>query len=430
MATLMSAPPTSRVGRYPKHTFAIQSLPYTAQPFCIAPVLPGETMQNLKFEARVVTDPVLSPLIGWKKEYYFFYVRITDLLNDQIRDMFVDPANVDLSATLGIAANDQAFYTAKGGIDYLKRCLKMIWKHYFSDEDDVYEDYDVAATASQNGVPFVQIRDRFWMDSITDKDDMPVGIDPGTAATIEQLEAAQAAFEQLRALGLANMTYEDFLRSYGIAVPGKDENKPELLARFSDFQYPSNTVNPANGAPSSAVSWVFNNNVRDPKFIKEPGFIVGVSIARPKVYFGGLAGGLAAHLSRAWDWVPNYLNEANPDPMVWTSLKKFAADAGPLGDRTTATDAYYVDMRDLLLYGDQFQNRTAFNPVPATVGAQNLFPLPPGDQHDKHKYPNEAMVKALFVDATNNTFVREDGYVSLSIKGRQIDYTQGNIAQM
>lgn len=429
---LMSAPPTGRVGRYPKHTFQIAELAYTLQPFMIAPVLPGETMQNLKYEARIVTDPIKNSIIGWKKEIYFFYVRVSDLLNDSIRDMFVDPANTDLAGSLGIGANDTAFYTAKGGVDYLKRCTQSVWKHYFSDEGDVYTTYDVATYTNQIGVPFVQIRDRFWLDSITDEDVMPVGADPTTATTMEQLAAMEAAYEQLLSLGLANMTYEDFLRSYGIRVPNAEEHKPEMLARFSDFQYPSNTINPATGAPTSAVSWVFNNSVRDPKMFREPGFVVGYSVTRPKVYYGGLAGSLAAHLTRAWDWVPNYLNENNPDPMPFTSIKKFASDTGPLGDRTSATDGYYVDMRDLLLYGDQFQNVAAFNAAPANVGTNNIVALPPGDDHHLYKYPTEAMAKALFVDDTDDATgaftIRSDGYVSLSIKGKQIDYTMGNIA--
>ena len=64
--------------------------------------------------------------------------------------------------------------------------------------------------------------------------------------------------------------------------------------------------------------------------------------------------------------------------MPFTSLKKFTADTGPLGDRTTATDGYFVDMRDLFLYGDQFQNMAAFNAVPANVANINGFALPPG----------------------------------------------------
>ena len=62
MRTLLSAPPTDRVGRYPKHTFQVKELAFTAQPFMLARVLPGETLQNIFFEARVITDPILNSL--------------------------------------------------------------------------------------------------------------------------------------------------------------------------------------------------------------------------------------------------------------------------------------------------------------------------------------------------------------------------------
>lgn len=432
--TLMSAPPTNRVTRSPKHPFQTVELPYTLQPIMFAPVMPGETLTNMYFESRVVSDPIKNPLIGWKKEYYFFYVKVTDLLDDAIRDMFIDPANTDLSATMGRASNSTPFYSAKGAVNYAVLALAKVWQHWFSDQDDVLSDYDVATATRQIGVPFVQIRDRFWLDSITDEDNMPLGADPGTATTMEQLDALDAAYRQLQSLGIANMTYEDWLRSQGIAIPNKDENKPERIAYFSDFQYPSNTINPSNGTPTSAVSYVFKNSVRDPKFFKEPGFIIGLSVSRPKVYFGNLAGNLAGFLSRAWDWSPNYLMEDNPSPMPWTALKKFAADTGPLGDYTAAGDGYWLDMRDLFLHGDQFQNVHAWDPAGTnTDGSFNMFALPPTDDHHKHRYPTEAMVKALFVDATDDAegafWVKQDGFVDLSIKGMQVDYTQGNIAQ-
>lgn len=411
--------PTSRVGRYPKHPFMTKEIPFTAQPFMIAPVLPGETLKNLYFESRVITDPIKNAIIGWKKEYYFFYVPVTLLLVDAIREMFIDPLNVDISATLGVAASSGPYYTAKGGVDYLKRCVQSIVEAHFRDEGETFAD---AVTA--DGVPMVQIRDRLWLDSITDKDDAPLATDPGatgdTPTNMEQLQALYEAYDQLRQIGVADMSYEDFIRSYGIAVPEVvDEKKPELLARYSDFQYPSNAIDPTNGAPSSAVSWVFKNGKRDPKFFKEPGFIVGLSITRPKIYFGGLAGNLSAHLTRAWDWIPNYLNENSIIPLPETAFKKFAADGGPLGDRATATDSYWVEMRDLFLHGDQFQNMRpwADNGALTDDFGNHLLALPPGNDHQMYKYPTEAMAKGFFVTAGTN-HVRQDGYVSLQIQGK------------
>lgn len=415
---MQQAAPTDRVGRYPKHSFQTQEIPFTLCPVMIAPVLPGETLKNLYFETRAVSDPVRNPRIGWKKEYYFFYVRITDLLVDAIRDMFVDPANTDLSATLGNGANDGTYYTAKGSINYMKRCTEKVMQWYFADEDQAL------TYSALTGHPYVQIRDTYWMDSLTDKDLMPQGPAINTATTAGDLDRLMDAFEQLRALGIANMSYEDFLRSYGIAIPSKDENKPELLARFSDFQYPSNTITPGSGATTSALSWVFKNGHKDPKFFKEPGFICGFSVTRPKVYFGGLVGNMAGFMSRAWDWMPGYLS-AVPE----TSLKYFGGDTGPLGDRLTAPDAYWADMRDLLLYGDQFQNVYGFaaNTNPSVDGYTHMLPLPDGATFNR-KVPNDAMMQALFVTGATQYYVRQDGVCSLSIVGSQRDMTVGNLA--
>lgn len=418
MNTLMTAPPTGRVGRYPKHNFQIKEQVFTAQPFMIAPVLPGETLESLFFESRVVTDPIKNSIIGWKKQYYYFYVRITDLLNDTIRDMFIDPDNVDLTATLGIVANNTPNYTAKGGIDYVDRCMKRIVEEYFRDEGTT-----AASETNADGTYRVQHRTENFLDSLTDKDDLPEGAAIAGATDMADLDRLMDAFNHLRALGVANMTYEDFLRSYGISIPKKDENKPEMLASFSDFQYPSNTVNSSTGIPVSAVSWVFKNGHRKPKFFKEPGFIIGVSVTRPKIYFAGLAGNMAAHMGRAWDWMPNYLAE-----LPETKLKQFAAGAGPLGDRTTDTDLYWLDMADLLMHGDQFQNVLPFAVVPATDGTTHMAALP--SQTLTWRYPSEQFGKDIFATPASAFYVRSDGYVSLGIKGKQIDHTQGNFAEI
>lgn len=432
--TLLSAPPTGRVGRYPKHPFNVKGLPYTLTPCGLARVLPGETLQNIYMESRLVTDPIANKLSPWALEYFVFYCRVTDLLNDSIRDMFIDPDNVDLTATLGIASRDQAWNTAKGGIDYLKRCTQRVWEEYFSDEGDTFASHLVSGVdASVNGHPIIPFRDLFWMDSITEVGDMPDGGAISGATNADDLEALMNAFEHLRALGIANMTYEDFLRSYGMAIPNKDENKPELIAHWKDSQYPTNTVTEGTGAVTSAVSAVFKNSMRDPKMFKEPGFLVMYQVVRPKLFYTGMVGSLAAHAGRAWDWVPNYLYEASAQPMPETALKTFAADTGPLGDRLTATDPYIVDMHDDLIHGDQFTNRNTFADganiadIPGYHGLDK--PASASIGNETMRYPTSADMTGLFVTAAD-CYAVADGFFSLSIKGRQVDYTQGNLAQI
>lgn len=423
LKTLLSANPSDRPGRYPKHTWQTAQEPFSINPFMIAPVLPGETLQSLFFESRVVTDPIKSPLIGWKHSYFYFYVRISDLLVDAMKAMFVDATNTDISATLGIANNDLQWYTAKGGVDFAKRAYQKITEHFFRDEGEAWNNKVDAA-----GYAFAQIREQTFLDSITLNASMPTGGNPSTTTDMQTLEQLMVAFESLRALNLSKMDFNDFLKSYGISIPDKDDDKPELLCQFSDFTYPSNTVDPTSGVPTSACSWVFKNGNRDPKFFKEPGFIIGVSVTRPKVYFGGLAGNMSAHMTRAWDWVPNYLKEF-PE----TRYKKFAAGTGPLGDRLNDVGVYWLDMTDLLTKGDQWQNVVPFpantaNPV--DTGVSNMAALP--DAALNWKYPTEAFVASLFKSGSLK-WVRQDGYTSLGIKSSASspirDLSVGHIAE-
>lgn len=410
--------PQTRKGRYPSHDFNFRSIPFVAQPFLIAPMMVGETLTNIYMESRCVSQPILNPIIGWKQTYYFYTVRMTDLLLDAARDMFVDPTNTDLAATLGVAANDQQFYTAKGSLDYARLAYRKVIEHYMRDQDELWNAHQTA-----DGRAIVQFRKDMFLDSLTDKDLMPEGATIASAVDMGDLERLMTAFEQLRAMGIANMTYEDWLRTNGINIPKKDENKPEFIASFSDWTYPSNTIDPTNGTPRSAVSYVFKEGKRGRWFMKEPSFLIGISVARPKVYYSGLAGNAAGFLSRSWDWSPNYLY-GSPE----TTLKNFAGDTGPLGDRTTAPDGYFLDMRDIFLYGDQWQNHTPFAVVPVDVPAEHMIALPTGDTF-KWKYPTEAQCKMFFVDAVNNAFLKHDGVCSLSVDGHMVDHTVGNLAE-
>ncbi len=401
---------TDRIGRYPKHTFMMQSKPFSVTPIGIAPVLPGETLKSLFMESRVITDPIQNPIIGWKKEYFFFYVKATQLLGDAIRNMFVDlDDNSDLALTNGLVANSQAYYSAKGSVNYMELALKACVNAYFRDEGELWSNKPLI-----NGYPSAQIRENSWLDSLIDKDDVPEGTQIDAASDSGDMERLLTAFEQLRAMGLANITYDEYLASFGIKVDEDKVDRPTLLMHVTDFQYPSNTVDPITGTPTSAVSWVFRQGENKKRtFFREPGFIVGITVTRPKIYFTGLAGSLASHMTRAWDWMPALLEQ-----MPSSSLRKFDIATGPLGDRVTDTDAYFVDMRDLLIHGDQFHNRRAFDVIDDP--ALNGLALP--DLALNWRYPTEGQANSLF-KAAATSFLREDGYFSLSLMGKQRDST-------
>jgi len=217
-------------------------------------------------------------------------------------------------------------------------------------------------------------------------------------------------WEFMRANALTNMSYEDFLATYGVRKSTVEIHRPELLRYVREWSYPTNPVNPSDGNPASAVSWAIAERADKDRFFKESGFIFGVTVARPKVYIDQ-KGSAADYLNTAFSWLPAMMKD---DP--YTSLREFADETGPL--RST-TNGYWIDFRDLFLYGEQFTNVD----VQTRNDEVNSVALPTAGLVNQG-YPTDAMSKLFFVDAEGTkTHIREDGVVSLSILGRQVDYT-------
>lgn len=402
--SLASVPQMARRNRSPEHVFQLRHRPYQIQPFLIAPVLPGETLKNGLMQARVVTDPIKNPLIGWHVEYYFFYVKHRDMPNSATWQTMVMQADYDTSAR-NVAAKVEHYHYATS-IDWVAECLEPVTNHYFRGFGETM------ATASIGNLPAAAINRDSWMDSLIDETLLPEGGDPQTTPDgAEDLNRLMLMYEHLRAMKLYEGTYEDWLKSYGVRpaaveVPGK----PELIRYVKDWSYPSNTVDPTSGTPSSAVSWAVQERFDKDRFFKEPGFIFGVTIARPKVYFGKQKGYAASMMNDAFSWLPAVLRD-----QAAVSLKEFAAAAGPLQGNTT--NGYWVDVRDLFIYGDQFVN------FALTETDAGLMALPTTAL--QKRYPSSADVDALFKSASPANQVRQDGVCRLTVASQDaaVDYT-------
>ena len=106
-AAVSNLQPVGRMGRVmrsPRHSFIVEHRPFEITPFFIAPVLPGETLKNLLWQARAVTKPIKQPLVGWWLEYYMFYVKMRDLTDrDTLTAMLLDPAPPSAKMTRRLA---------------------------------------------------------------------------------------------------------------------------------------------------------------------------------------------------------------------------------------------------------------------------------------------------------------------------------------
>lgn len=411
-----------RVNRSPRHTFNLWQRPFSIQPFMIAPVLPGETLTNLVHQARAVTFPVKAPLTGWWLDTYFFYVKHRDLkLRDLAVGMHLNPA-ASLGALYEFGRREWTYFKGNG-VDWLKQSMEVIVEEYFRDEEQKWDNY-----LDPEGVPKAQIKGNDVLDSYTkDADkrerDLAVDLDGDGEVEASEIGLAMAEWNAMRDAGLVDMDYEDYAKTYGANVRQEEASpelhRPELMAYWSEWQYPTNTVDPSNGQPRSAVSWSIAKQANKKRFFKEHGFIIGIQVVRPKTYKRNHQGTFSAYMMTQKTWLPAVLND-NPE----LSYMKFADNEGPIV--ANATDGYWVDTRDLFVHGEQFVYSANTADILAT--SPELTSDAPGvglpEGAGNRRYPANGDISALFVG--NDPYLRVDGVTSMTIKGRQIDSTPGS----
>jgi len=416
---MQDSPQAKRATRRPQHHFTLKTPPWVIQPFLMAPVLPGETLQNAILQSRVVTDPVKNPLIGWWKEYYFFYVKHRDLYErDELVNMVLDPewdVSVVTTAQGGTAAKINQYYAGGAGmINWTELCLRRIIDEFFRDEGSTYADADTRVSIDGFDYPLVSINNDSWLDSVRTNgaqmfDDVDVdGADANTTVQASEVEYAMRQWEMLRMANLTQMSYEDFLQTYGVRAAATELHRPELIRYIRDWTYPSNTIDPTNGTARSALSWTVTERIDKQRFFTEPGFIVGLTCTRPKVYRSKQAGAAVEVMNDIFTWLPNIISSPR------ASFKKVADAVGPLGAINGDTGGYWLDVKDIFMHGDQFVNFAFGGAAPAfanEVDVPDLNLLP-----SKKRYvQTSGEITALFTTPASAYHVREDGVVNLSI---------------
>lgn len=412
--SIQQAGQKSRVLRSPSHQFYVETKPFGIYPFCLAPVLPGETLKNLQMQSRVVTDPVVSPLVGWWAEYYFFYVKLRDLgeaVKSAVETMILNPTDPSAASLSGIVETDDdvRHYFAPGAgsaVNWVERCLNKVVEDYFRDEDES------ATTYMYDGVPLAKFNQKAFWESLFYQSE----IDTGTLPTDAQdFTVYYEKWLWLRQNKMVDMTFEQYLETFGVRAPGGQIGKCELIRFVRDWSYPSNTVDPSSGAPTSAVSWSVAERADKDRFFTEPGFVFGVTVKRPKTYCGHQTQVGSVMLDRAFNWLPAMLKD-NPETSI------FELGAASEGNNPTNQANVLLDVRDLFVHGDQFLRIS--NPLVDAIGdAHHMSGR--AATHDGLTYPKDADIDDLFSDRSpaEKVWIREDGIVKLNILGTQLDMT-------
>lgn len=412
---------TQRVQRRPQHKFNLRFQPYQIQPMMIAPVLPGESLKSIMLQSQCWSTP-LKPFtlrnIGWWQEFHYFYVKHRDLisiendefeepvagLRDKLITMFTDGTPLTSDAEV---SDDAIWYTPKGGVNYLKAAVARIVDEYFRDDGESWSDHVHA------GLPLAKIYGKGqsdWSEKLTldaDYEDRREEV----PTYLNDMEKAYIEWAAMKDAGLMDMDYEDWMRTYGVnpVVPEEERinhHVPEDLAHFREFAYPTNTVEPTNGQPATAIGWRTATRSNKTFLFQEPGWIIGLVVVRPKVYLGNQKGNVASMMMTRESWLPAILNND-----LDVSHLELPDTQGPLNGVFTDTD-YWVDLRDLLNYGDQFTN--------ITRDGAPFVALP--DANANRRYPSTTDIQRFFLSAANGEYsdgFEIDGVNSLVILGRQ-----------
>jgi len=344
-----------------------------------------------------------------------------------LRQMLITPFTGDVGAGvtnhLGHYIGDDT--TGGNQYDYYTECEQAILTNWFRDStisgaieegmEPVPLDADSQFTLSGSGWYKVKVEPPGWMDSLAKAQDYDTGgiadvlVDEDADTTpagdlyASEIETAMRQYELLRQAGLTNQTYEEYLMTFGVEVPTQNLLPiPELLRYVRSWQYPSNTIDPSNGTPRSAVSWAIAERVDKKRFFKEPGFLCWCTCTRPKVYLAKQTSFAASCMTEVYNWLPATLWD---DSRV--GLKKLTQDT-VLKD---ITDGVWFDIKDLFMYGDQFVN---FLMTDTAAGMMNLPETGSSQGINRHFAP-DADIKALFVTGASAYFVREDGVCDFNI---------------
>lgn len=428
-----------RVPRRPTHTFFVEHHPYVIQPFMIAPVLPGETLTNLMLQARAVSDPLTARLTGWWLEHYVFYVPLTALdtasSNTGQKDartpnqaMLMDlatpkSAGTKLINTTGIYAPASA---NNEGYDWISDCLRVVVDGWFRKEGEAYTiNFNDGVSTTQ---PIAALRNRDVGQSMFHNSELPADVTVETTSSDISLEALESAYQTwmfLSAQQLTNQTWEEYLETFGVHTPTNQMGKVELLRMSNQWTYPTNTVEPTTGTPSSAVSWSIDVRADKKRFFREPGFIFGITLARPKTYRSGQTHAIACNLISALDWMPAIMKEN-----VQLSLRTYDYNKGPFieyYDTDSTTSTYVLDIRDLYTHGDQYLSNAAasLGHKANVVGIVNEGGAT-APTNSNVRFPTFASVEAMFAGASDATrLIYQDGACTLNIMGTQLDHTPG-----
>lgn len=404
-----------RVIRNPNFPMAGRMKPYGLYPQMITPVLPGETLMEMDLKQRVISMPVRHPLFGAWLERWLVYVKLTDI-DPSLAEMFVSTNMATTGFTAG--ASNARYFSKSGQIDWMGLCMKRIWETYFADESEMD-----GPMPTIDGVP---MRGRKHVDWAHNLMFTPEDLDPTQLPS--NVEGQLTGMQIMAMAGMTELTYEKYLQQYSVSA--KDaaslRGNPEILRYVPSWTTPTNAIDPATGAPSSAWAWGDTVKAEKPVRFNEPGFLVLVASIAPKMFSDAMDASRVGSMWGFQDWFPSY-NLSDPAAGI------IEIDADDRSFKTSfgaAASKLLVDHRDLLSRGEVFVNH-AWDDGPyyiPRITSQTAVGNP-ALQTLRGKYPSLDDINNLFFENTLQSPQEKrrcafyEGICSMTIRGHVKDTT-------
>ncbi len=395
-----------RHNRRPTFPIAGTLRPYGLYPVWAHPVLPGETLQSAVVKMRTLSLPVKHPLVGAWQESWLVYVKFTDL-DEELGQMFIS----DQFATTGFTAgaDDPRTFVKSGQVDWIRLALERVHKEWFV--------YEKETPRTIDGVPMCKLNNVSWYQNMVFED-----VDEAVPVTdASDLYAHLQGWQMLQQMKLTELTYEDYLRTYGARPKDAKEGVPEILRFARSWTQPSNVIDTSTGTPSSAFNWNDEIKLDKAKRFQEPGFILHFTCIRPKMFQKNLAASMIGNLWGFSDWFPSYTLD---DPT--SSVKKLSKVDPVFGAAMTdaGTETLLYDHMDLLSHGETFVNDWS---GPYDLPSATGMSVKTGeDVNDlRGEYPLEADIDALFTGATaDRRLCYYEGIANVVVSGHALDTTR------
>jgi len=394
----------TRTTRTPNFPIAGTIQPQGVYPLCAVPVLPGETLTRMQTRIRLISKPIAHPLVGSWYEGWMFYVKLTDL-DRALGEMFIrDDVSTDGHTA---AATKARFFTTAGQIDWVQKCYDRIIEAYFVNEGETAPTID--------GVAMAKLQNMWWGQNLVFQE---VGQDP--AEEMQELQDGLDPYQMARMMGMSELTYEQYLKQYGVQTVKTEIGKPEVLRYWRSWTQPTNAIDPATGAPSSALAWSEDIKAEKDIYFREPGFLVCLQTVRPKFYLPQLTSSMVGELWGFSDWFPAHqLKQTGYGVKPLSSLDGLFQNVN--GD--AARNLWY-DRSDFLSHGEQFVNDWTDGPrLPTANGIS--FAADATRSQQRGEYPLPTDIDGLFKSSATRAdkIVYYEGICQMTIRGHIQDQT-------